>query len=52
VDGDPTRNIADIRRIAVVFKDGNAYYPAELHAEIGVKPFAAPLKMTAAAGRQ
>src|SRR4029079_10566137 len=43
VDGDPTRDIADIRKVAVVFKDGSAYYPAELYREIGVKPFAAPL---------
>jgi imidazolonepropionase-like amidohydrolase len=50
VDGDPTRDIAEIRRIAVVFKDGNAFYPAELHAEVGVKPFAPPPSITARTG--
>jgi imidazolonepropionase-like amidohydrolase len=51
VDGDPTRDITDIRKIAVVFKDGDVFYPAELHAEVGVKPFAAPLAITARTAR-
>ena len=51
MDGDPTRDIADIRKIAVVFKDGNVFYPAELHAEVGVKPFAQPLTITALTDR-
>jgi imidazolonepropionase-like amidohydrolase len=50
VDGDPTRNIADIRKIALVLKDGNAYYPSELYQELGVQPFAPPLRVSAAAG--
>lgn len=49
VDGDPTRDISDIRKVAVVFKDGSAYYPAELYSEIGVKPFAPALRANAAA---
>jgi hypothetical protein len=40
VDGDPTRNISDIRHIAMVLKDGTAYYPAEIYKAIGIEPFA------------
>jgi cytosine/adenosine deaminase-related metal-dependent hydrolase len=38
VDGDPTRNISDIRRVALVVKDGVIYDPAKLYRAIGVKP--------------
>ena len=38
VDGDPTVNISDIRRTAVVVKDGVLYKPAELYTELGVTP--------------
>jgi len=44
VDGDPTRDIATLRNVALVLQDGDAYYPAELYAELGVKPFAPALK--------
>jgi len=44
-DGDPTKNIADIRRLVLVIKGGVAYYPSEIHEALGVKPFAAPLKV-------
>jgi len=40
VDGDPTHDISDIRRIALVLKDGLAYYPAEIYQAIGIQPFA------------
>jgi len=36
VDGDPTKNISDIRKAVVVVKDGVLYYPAELYKELGV----------------
>jgi hypothetical protein len=38
VDGDPTRNISDIRRATLVVKDGVIYDPAKLYRAIGVKP--------------
>ena len=43
IDGDPTRDISTIRNVALVLQDGDAYYPAELYAELGVKPFAPAL---------
>jgi imidazolonepropionase-like amidohydrolase len=36
VDGDPTRNISDIRRVVTVVKDGQVFVPAELYRELGV----------------
>ncbi len=47
VDGDPTASIADIRKVATVIKGQTVYYPAEIHAELGVKPFAQPVKVQA-----
>jgi imidazolonepropionase-like amidohydrolase len=38
VDGDPTKNISDIRKTVVVVKDGVLYHPAELYTELGVTP--------------
>jgi imidazolonepropionase-like amidohydrolase len=38
IDGDPTKNISDIRKTALVVKDGVVYKPAELYSELGVKP--------------
>ena len=45
VDGDPTRNISDIRKVALVIKGDVAYYPSEVHEALGIKPFTAPLKV-------
>jgi hypothetical protein len=42
VDGDPTRDISDIRRISYVLKDGVGYAPAELYEAIGIRRFAEP----------
>ena len=44
-DGDPTRNISDIRKVALVIKGSVAYYPSEVHEALGIKPFAPPLKV-------
>ncbi len=38
VDGDPTKNISDIRKTVLVVKDGVLYKPSELYSELGVKP--------------
>ncbi|MGA8234676.1 MAG: amidohydrolase family protein [Candidatus Acidiferrales bacterium] len=38
VDGDPTTNISDVRKTALVVKDGVLYKPAELYAALGVAP--------------
>ena len=46
-DGDPTTNIADVRKVALVLKDGNAYYPNEIDTALGIKPFAEPVPVSA-----
>ena len=48
VDGDPTQDIADIRKVALVLQGGTAYYPAEIDEALGIKPFAAPVRISAA----
>ncbi len=39
IDGNPLQNIEDIRRVNLVIKSDNYYYPYELHQQLGVKPF-------------
>lgn len=48
VDGDPTRDISDIRRIAYVLKDGDGYAPAAIYEAFGVRRFADPPRITVA----
>lgn len=36
IDGDPTRDIADTRRIDLVFSRGRIYEPAKIEAELGI----------------
>ncbi len=48
VDGEPTTNIADIRKVVTVIKGETVYYPSEIHTELGIKPFAEPVKVQAA----
>ena len=48
-DGDPTANIADVRKVALVIKNGEAYYPAEIDRALGIAPFAEPVKAQPAA---
>lgn len=42
VDGDPTKNISDIRRISYVLKDGTGYAPAQIYEAFGIRRFAEP----------
>jgi hypothetical protein len=46
VDGDPMTRMSDIRKVALVLKDGNAYYPSEMDTALGIKPFADPVAIT------
>lgn len=47
-DGDPTAQISDIRKAALVIKGTSAYYPSEIYEELGIRPFAEPVKVTGA----
>ncbi|MBI2682305.1 MAG: amidohydrolase family protein [Acidobacteriales bacterium] len=38
VDGDPTQNISDIRKVRTVIKDGVVYAPAEIYRFLGITP--------------
>jgi imidazolonepropionase-like amidohydrolase len=38
VDGDPTRDISDIRRVVLVVKDGRVYDPAAIYRALGIRP--------------
>lgn len=38
IDGDPTADIRNIRRVVLTVRDGMVYDPAKLYGEIGVKP--------------
>lgn len=39
VDGDPTRNIDDLRRIALVLTQGAVLHPRRVHEALGILPF-------------
>jgi Amidohydrolase family len=38
VDGDPTTNISDVRKVRTIVKNGNVYDAAEIDRELGVLP--------------
>ncbi|MBB6093628.1 imidazolonepropionase-like amidohydrolase [Povalibacter uvarum] len=38
IDGDPARNISDVRNTSLVIKDGNLYDPKALYGQMGVAP--------------
>jgi hypothetical protein len=39
VDGDPTRDIQDLRKVAAVITRGHLIYPREVDQALGIKPF-------------
>ena len=39
VDGDPTKNISDIRQLALVITQGQAIFPMDIYQSMGIKPF-------------
>jgi imidazolonepropionase-like amidohydrolase len=39
IDGDPTTNIADIRKVAMVITQGKIISPNEVYETLGIKPF-------------
>ncbi|RYZ70931.1 MAG: amidohydrolase, partial [Lysobacteraceae bacterium] len=48
VEGDPTTDISDIRKVALVIAGGRAYYPSEINEALGIKPFAEPVRVKSA----
>jgi imidazolonepropionase-like amidohydrolase len=41
VDGDPTTDISAIRRVAMVTRGSDVYFPTEIYSALGIKPFVA-----------
>jgi hypothetical protein len=39
VDGDPTKDIGDVRKVALVITQGRAVSPAKVYGELGIRPF-------------
>ena len=46
IDGDPTADIAALRRVALVIKGNRAYYPSELYEALGIRPFVEPVRVS------
>jgi cytosine/adenosine deaminase-related metal-dependent hydrolase len=45
VDGDPTTNISDIRKVALVITGTTAYYPSDIYDALGIQPFTTPVRV-------
>ena len=45
VEDDPTKDISAVRRINLVMKDGIIFFPSEIHAATGIKPFVTPISL-------
>lgn len=39
VPGDPTQDVGVLRQVRLVMKDGDVFFPDEMHTAMGVKPF-------------
>lgn len=39
VDGDPLADISAVRRVAMVLKQGEVFFPAEIYRDLGITPF-------------
>jgi hypothetical protein len=46
VDGDPTLDIAKIRDVSLVMKEGVVYYPAEVYEALGITRFRSPPRVS------
>lgn len=46
VAGDPTQDLREIKKIAMVVKDGTVYFPDEIYPVLGIKPFAFVPRLT------
>lgn len=46
VPGDPTADLGELRKARMVVKDGVVYFPSELYAAYGIKPFSTPPRVS------
>ena len=46
IPGDPTADLREIKKIAMVVKDGTVYFPDEIYPRLGIKPFAFVPRLT------
>lgn len=46
VPGDPTADLREIKKVAMVVKGGTVYFPDEIYPRLGIKPFAFVPRMT------
>ena len=51
VDGDPTKSIGDIRKIALVITQGSVIDPRAVYESLGIKPFVSDSPRVSTAGR-